>query len=271
MRRFLFLVLLLGLNSSSLAVTASRGPWIDHVLLPIYEGEFGYDYFNGYKLGSHKKHESTSVLSFDNALYFALSPDFALELEVDVARTKKNAWILASAKESCNYVIWDDARGDPFAFSLWGAIAEVPTVALNDPALFHLGNFEGEFELRVGKEWSWGAEWTYRCFGGVSVLGGSRGNLGGKGLLAYQYKCFSHLIEFRGEGYVGGGSRCLHLDHFKGYGPLAYRFIDLFASYSYLCEYGNEFKLELLSRVFSHNSPSGNLGLRFEWTLPFNF
>jgi hypothetical protein len=262
---------LLLIHSSLFAGSILRGPWIDQVLMPIYEGSFGYEYFPDYKSHSHKRKADRFVFTLENGAYFALSPDWAAELGMDLARSKDRSCVVDRVRESLQYAILDDVRGDPLALSVALHLAEVPTVALKDPARFHLGNFEGKLEMLLGKEWSNGPECMWRTYGSFGILKGSRGRAGWTGSFALQRRfCASHMLEARAEGAWGLGENRLRFRHFKGYGPIEYRFLDVFLSYAYTSEYGNLWKLDLFSRVISRNCPWGNLGTKLEWGIPFN-
>ncbi len=64
-----------------------------------------------------------------------------------------------------------------------------------------------------------------------------------------EWRLFCHTL-------WGLGSRNIHIDHFKGYGSIQHRSVNLGFRYTYLLDYFGSLSFEYTSRVYAHNFPA---------------
>lgn len=248
-------------------LAAEESPWIDQVLEPVASLELGYQYFN--KLG-HCRYPGNDF--FGNAgLLFALSSDLCFELEARSTHTHQHGIALDQVKQTARYAYLDDARGDLFALTFGLELVEpISPFGLKDPSFIHHSLFDPELHVAIGKEWICEDEYIWRLYGLAAVGVGVEGSPWMRGNIAAEYQyCLAHVFKGKLIGEGGFGRNDLYLHHFHGYGPIAYRLVDVELEYTYDF---NCFDLSLryLKSLYRHNCPSNVQQISILFSYPFN-
>lgn len=257
---------------ASSLMSTEEAPWIDTVLKPIGSIEAGYQSFNQISTGSHFCRYPGEDLFLSPKLLFALSSDFCLESEIRFTKTHKHNLALDQLKQTGRYVILDDARGDPLAFSIGLELTEaISPFGLKDPSFIHHALFEAEAHAAVGKEWISEEHYQARIYSLFSFGIGIQGSPWTRGRIAASHRIFpDHLIHAYIEGQMGFGNENLHLYHFKGYGSIDYRLIDAVFEYIYFNEYST-ISFKVLKSLYRRNCPVNVMQYILEFNYPFNF
>ncbi len=262
--RFKFIIP--ALIAGSLLFATDELPWIDRVLQPVASLELGYQHFES--LGNCRYPGDDF---FANAgLLFALSTDVCFEVEARGTSTHQHNFTLDQLKQTGRYVILDDARGDLFAFSVGLELVEPMAVGLRDPSFIHHSLFDTELHAAIGKEWICLDEYVWRLYGLGAVGMGIEGYPWMRGAIASEYR-YNYQHYFRGKliGEGGFGNRNIHLNHFRGYGSIAYRLVDVELEYTYVkCDL--ECTVRFLQSLYRHNCPRNLQQVSFMLTYPFN-
>jgi hypothetical protein len=231
-----------------------ESPWIDRTLVPVVGFEVYGETFNA--LNSHGKKISYHgrTLGANGSLYLATS-DLSAEVEVFTARTHKRSYSLDAFKETGRYLIFEDALGDPFAWSVGASFTQVLARGFKDPSLLYQGLFLGEIHTAQGLEICCAPEWTSRlyaleAFGVCSDSPWLRGKFG----VNLSSLC-GHRLACSLEGLYGFGRHKLCPSHFDGYGEVAYRTLDLNLEYSLRTDDWNLYSFGLEYRLYARNAP----------------
>lgn len=166
----------------------------------------------------------------------------------------------------------DDQHGDLLSLVTTIILTEPLSRALHDVSSFHHGHLEGEFCLSLGKKYGYpcSRDFIFRWWNVVGVGGADVGSCWYRGDAVFEYK-YAQTHLFRGfiNMLYGAGHKDLHPHHFKGYGPINHRSIDIGLRYSYEFKYGGTCSLQYARRVYAHNFPEDVNLLLFEYYLPF--
>lgn len=265
MKKLLFVLLF-----ARLAAT-EEAPWIDHVLEPILNLSGTYQEFSSLRChGKNIRYPGKGYLIDSGALY-APDKDYAIQLEMRLARTHAHALAIDQFKETARYIFFDDSEGDEFSLSAGLSFAQVMKIALKDRSQIHHGEFEAEVHGAIGKEWSLAGYRTGRIWGLLGCGIATRGEPWLRGLFAAEaIYCFHHIFQGELEAAGGFGKKSPCQCHFLGYGNVAYRFLDAKLKYGYLNEEGAIFSIEFLQRVLASNAPRSFKQVRMEIVYPFN-
>lgn len=214
--------------------------------------------------------------NLSNALFLDLSArtsytHFAGELEANFAHSHKQTSLEGDALAlTGRYQLRNDVIGDPFSLWIGATVRKVFTNGLHDPIQFYHGGIEGEFHVAAGKEWVCEKFWTHRLWGygliGIADLGSPWTKLGA----AFEINRWDlSKWVFDLEGGLGFGGRKLHVKHFKGYGPLAYRYLQAGIKYAKSWKCGFITEVGLKYRPVAVHCPKHWVELRFALIYPF--
>lgn len=182
----------------------------------------------------------------------------ALEVVVNAAHTKHRSLGFSHATQTGRIQFSDDIIGDDYSITAGLSLSEVMTQTLHDVTFIHQGHIEGLLFLSVGKELS--TSWTRWCQRTYGVMGLGIADHAFPWLYGsahYEWASpVGHIAGIGGSFDIGCGSKNVHLHHFKGYGNIKYRAIDLEAYYNYAFDRATFLKALIDVRVYSKNCPN---------------
>jgi hypothetical protein len=124
--------------------------------------------------------------------------------------------------------------------------------------------------VAIGKEWICEDEYIWRTYGLAAVGIGIKGAPWMRGTFATEYHyCLVHFFRGKLIGEGGFGNKDLHLQHFRGYGKVAYRLADVELEYIYALE-DFELSLKYLKSLYRHNCPANVQQISCVLSYPFN-
>lgn len=265
----LYKYLLPALIAGSSLLATEEAPWIDRVLEPIASLELGYQHFNTVNNGNHFCRYPGRDFFGNVGLLFARSPELCFELEGRFTSTHQHGLALDQVKQTVRYAYLDDARGDLVALTVGLELMEpISPFGLKDPSFIHHSLFDSEVHVAIGKEWICEDEYIWRTYGLAAVGVGIEGYPWMRGTFAAEYHyCLVHL--FKGKLMGEGGFGHNNLQHFHGYGNVAYRLVDVELEYTYVME-DFEISLKYLKSLYRHNCPANVQQISCILTYPFN-
>lgn len=221
-------------------------PWLETYLQPEVRASFRYLAY---------EHSSNNYF-FDASASLTATPTFSVELEAELAKTSRQTWGVDHLKATGRYVLWDDIAGDPLSVTLGLSLIQAFQPSLRDISSFHHGISEAELFLSFGKETAQGEEWVRRWWGFGAIGIASRGFPWYRGRLSYEWR-IRQLFELAifADGLKGAGFKKLHRHHFKGYGAIDHRSVDLGLRLTYLIPFFGSFYVEYAYRPYAQNFP----------------
>lgn len=254
--RFLSLLLI----SATLSATDEL-PWIDRTLVPVVGFEVYGETFDALNSNGNKISYHGRTIGADGSFFIAPMSNLSGEVEVYTARTHKRSYSLDAFKETVRYLIYEDALGDPFAWSVGASFTQVLARGYRDPSLLYQGLFLGEIHTAQGIEVCCTPELTSRVFA-LEAFGfcGDSPWLRGRFGVDMSSLC-GQRIACSLEGLYGFGGHRLCPSHFKGYGSVAYRTLDLNIDYSLRMDDWTTYSIGLDYRLFARNAPMRSLKL----------
>ncbi len=171
------------------------------------------------------------------------------------------------------YMLMDDVDlSDPISLIAGAFLTKATKPAVHNLGSFHHAQFEFGAFLSAGKELSCHEFWVWRGWGSLGLGIGDVGSpwLEASLQLEKNYRNM-HSIKLSLEGLYGfGGNSLKACRHFKGYGPINHRSLDLCASYSYTFSWEGVISLAMAHRVFARNFPSNANMLMLSLNYPFS-
>lgn len=231
-------------------------PWFGPDLL--FQTHLKYLWQNYQKIATGDSSESLHA----NDNFFTLGAllpyhEWSGELELTYADTRHRSMGWDNVRLTGRYLWLNDVNGfDPFSLVTGMTITQASKQAVRDIGSFHHGKIEAEAFVSVGKENPVENFWSSRWWG---VLGIGTADIGYPWLrteAVWEKNWFERQqLRLRALALVGFGHENLHRCHFRGYGPIAHRSVDLAARYSYFFECSGTISLEYCRRVFAYNFP----------------
>lgn len=198
---------------------------------------------------------------------------FCGEFEATVAYTrhqKGGRW--DSFRLTGRYLWLDETRGDVINLTTGLLYTQVYSRALHDISAYHHGHIEGEANFAFGKKYGdlSSKDYAFRWWGvaGVGVADVSKIWFRGDAACEYKYKN-KHLLRLLANTWWGMGHHNLHPNHFKGYGFIRHRSVDLGVRYGWIMERYGTLSIEYARRVFAHNYPEDTNLILFEYAVSF--
>lgn len=218
----------------------------------------------------HKAHDTFSTLNVSYPFKRYLG-----QFEITGAHTRHQSCRIDNFRISGGYQ-WlnDEEDGDLISLVTTIILTEPLGRALHDVSSFHHGHLEGEFCISYGKKYGCHCSKDY-YFRWWNVFGFGSGEEGSPWYRAdaaceYKYGEIHHLRGFVNTLW-GVGGKSLHPCHFKGYGPVRHKSVDVGVRYSYEMGYWGTVSLQYARRVYAHNFPEDTNLFLFEYYLPFEF
>lgn len=172
----------------------------------------------------------------NSSIAMAAMDTYAVELELALADTRKEALHLAAGKITGRYMILRAPVGDPCSLCVGGTLTFPTDEAVKDYNTLYRSNLEFELHAAVGQEYDCGPYWVVRGWTmGVVGIGDSGARPWLRSLSALEWnRCGIHKFSLIADLIYGFGPNPLNINDFKGYGKIHYQLIDLGASYTYL-------------------------------------
>lgn len=254
--RFLSILLI-----SSVLSATDELPWIDRTLVPVVSLEVFGETFDALNSNGNKISYHGRTIGANGSLFIAPMSNLSGEIEVFTARTHKRSYSIDAFKETVRYLIYEDALGDPFAWSVGASFTQVLAQGYRDPSLIYQGLFLGEIHTAQGIEVCCTAEVTSRVFALEAIgFSGDSPWLRGRFGVDLTSLC-GQSIACSLEGLYGLGGHRLCPSHFKGYGSVAYRTLDLNLEYALRTDDWNVYYLGLVYGLYARNAPMRSFSL----------
>lgn len=183
---------------------------------------------------------------------------YAAELELTLAQTQHRNFGFDNVRLTGRYQLLSDVLADPYSLVVGLTLTQCCMESLDDVSSFHHGLFGGELHLAAGKEVSCEEFWVTRYWGVVGIGLADRGsawlrlnaNWERNWWDRHQFRVYLNTL-------WGFGGDSLNIRHFRGYGPINHRSIDLGVRYDYLLECFNNaiFSLAYEHRLYAKNFP----------------
>lgn len=259
-------------------------------LLPLFSHAadlkpwFGNDYdaeihfstlYQNYK-GVEAPHHRYSKRN-ENDVFFNFSLEYPYqrycgEFEAILAHTRHQNCRWDNFQFTGRYKWLDDNEGDPVSLVIGLTFIEPFSRALHDISSFHHGHIEGEINLSFGKQYGscLNEDWVYRWWNVVSFGVADVGSPWMWEDVAFEHNLYSvHRIRYFLHSLWGFGKNNLSEKHFKGYGSIQHRSVDLGIRYSYNLGCRGSLSIQYARRVYAHNFPDNANLVLFEYNLPF--
>ncbi|MBA2727327.1 MAG: hypothetical protein H0U49_04040 [Parachlamydiaceae bacterium] len=261
-----------------LSFAVERAPWLpqDYVI----QTNAGY-LFEDYQqvASSHSTFHKPATNHFFNfnvgGAYYNYTTDRNWYAEADLllASNAKQHFGMDSFFLGGRYLLLDDVGlEDPFSLVVGGELTKATKRGLHNLGSFHHGQVEMEIFLSAGKEFDCREFWVFRSWGSLGLGVADVGSPWLVGSMNFErnYRNF-HRFMCSLEGLYGWGGNSLHPNmHFKGYGPIKHRSLDLTFSYAYSLECEGTFSIAYTHRVYASNFPSNANMLFLSINYPFS-
>lgn len=234
-------------------------PWIGEYLEFEWRNSLLYQNYNALAIDSSYKKRSSNDLFLTTDLSNVIAPDFSVEAELTLARTRKQSWGVDHFSLAGRYVWSDDVWGDPITVTTGFVFTQAFLSSLRDISSFHHGRSEGELFISLGKEVAIeGEEWVSRCWGMVAIGSAiQRRSPWIRSVVAYDHRiCRLHEIGVFANTLWGLGFKTLDPEDFHGYGSIQHQSVDLGLRYTYILQYVGHLNLEYSYRIYARNFPA---------------
>lgn len=230
-------------------------PWLGNVYEFEWRNSLLYQSYPGIAVGAHLQKNQQSDLFYSLSLANSL-PDFGLEIEMNIAKTHRQNFDLDHLKMNARTVWLDDIAGDPVSLTTGICLSKAFWSSLKDLSSFHHGLGEAELFVSIGKEQVLKADKIIRYWMTTGIGCAERGSPWVHLDLSSQARWGNHQWEPVIKSLWGLGNNKLSSHHFKGYGAIDHRSIDISLKYSYLINFFGETSLEYSYRVYAYNFPA---------------
>lgn len=242
-----------------------RLPWFEKDL--VFYGRVQDLYQHYSRIQSTKK--SFSHHADDQFVSLGLSASYSPwsgDIELVFADTNHQHGRWDHCQFTGSYQWMDDIVGD-FASVVFGVrYVSASKSALHDVSSFHHGQNEVELSLSVGKEQTVYDSWGSRYWG-IAVFGlADHGSPWWRMEAAFE-KNWQQVwaLRFYANALYGMGGKSIHPHHFKGYGPIKHRSLDMGLRLTRQTEWCGTWSLECAQRVYSRNFPKNATLIQLEF------
>ena len=196
------------------------------------------------------------------------------EFEATAAFTKHQRRRWDNFRVTGRYQWWNDEfDGDPFSIVTSITLTQAMGRALHDVSSFHHGHIEGEFDFSFGKKYGYpcSKDFVFRWWGVAGIATSDRGSPWARGDAACEYNYSDmHLFRlFLNSLWGMGGYDIRPRHHFKGYGKIAHRSVDVGIRYSLNWGWWGTLSLQYARRVHARNFPKNANLVFIEYYYPF--
>lgn len=167
----------------------------------------------------------------------------------------------------------DESQGAPFSSLVAIIVGEALSRALHDISSFHHGHLEGEVDLSFGQRYGMGCsneDYLFAWWGCLGIGTADQGSPWYRGDAAFEYhfdnsqavRCFVNTL-------WGAGHKNIRKRHFKGYGDINHKSVDVGARYVYNAHCWGTVSLQYARRVYAHNFPKNVNLFLVEYCYPY--
>lgn len=282
-------LLLLFFSIPLVCSATDRKPWIGSEHEAEIRASLLYQNYSSIAASHHRECESDDTESYSsssdhhsfketqNDVFLSFSAAYPLwrfcgEFEATVACTRHQSHCWDNFRITGRYQWLSEIRGASLSMVTGITATEPLSRALHDISSFHHGHVEGEAFLSIGKKYGCTCFKNYQ-FRWWNVAGIGTAEIGSPWIredaaFEYIYCDVNHFRLFVNTLW-GIGKKDLRPEHFKGYGNIKHRSVDVGIRYSFYTGCWGTLSAEYARRIYAHNFPrNANLFL-FEYYLPF--
>ncbi|KPK33501.1 MAG: hypothetical protein AMS24_00965 [Chlamydiae bacterium SM23_39] len=253
MKRYLFITSILIFSCS---FTLEKKPWFGNVYELSLLSKYEYFYFSSVDSATKplKKTNHNNKLHFN--LSFPFSSQISIDSDLELINSPRQSFNINYVGTQLRYLIFDDITGDIVSFVTSTNLKISPKKSVEDISCYSMGEVTFEGNISLGKEFLKKEFWVYRIWAFSALSIANRGSpaisltLSMDGNFYDDYICACQL-DFK-HGY--GKKTKINIKHFKGYGRLREKSVDL------SFKFGKKFKrgfifLEYKRRILAHICP----------------
>lgn len=248
-------------------------PWFGDVYEFHLLSGYTYSRFNKVQNGRPQLTESFNANVIYFGLDFSLSPEWAVDADIQFADTTQMSFNFRTAALQGRYLWLDDIIGDKISLSTGFNARVTPTYALHDISCPSRANIDFELNVSIGKEFEATESWLFRVWGFGCVGHANRGSPWVRGTVALETNIEDqHKLALYADGNNGYGRYpYLSTDHFNGYAKIRTKSIDIGLRYGYRTGVWGTLRFEYARRVLAKAAPAGVNTWIVSYLLPFSF
>ena len=249
-----------------------EAPWLGNVYEFRLYTDFAYSQYS--EISHAIKQPSYAYNNYVNDVAAIFTPTQTLELEVELnmARTPHQTYGFRSAALQARVLFLDDIAGDFVTLNAALNTRAVGGRSVRDVSSPYASYWNGEATVSVGKEFTKELDWKTRgyLFGSVGLA--NHGSFWNRYKASFEARFLSHqALEAFSVGYFGYGSeKDIDIEHFKGWGFIRHRSIDIGAKYSYIFDLWGTLSASYACRVWAYSYPEREQTVQVSYTLPFS-
>lgn len=234
-----------------------KKPWIVNVNEINVLSKYEYFYFSTVDSAIKQLTKTNHNNKFHFNLSFPASSKISIDSDLDLINSPRQSFNLNYFGSQLRYLILDDITGDIISFTTSVNIKISPKKSVKDISCYSMGEVTMEGNISLGKEFFKKEFCMYRIWGLGALSIANRGSpaisltfaIDGNFYDNYLYSC---KLNFK-HGY--GKKTKVNIEHFKGYGRLREKNLDLsFKLGKKLGKWSSIF-LEYKRRVLAHSCP----------------
>jgi hypothetical protein len=216
-----------------------------------------------------KRNENDEFMTLSAAYPFMR---YCGEFEATAANTRRQHFRWDNFRFTGRYQWLNEGDGSAFSLVTGITLTQPFSKALHDISSFHHGHIEGEFDLSIGKNYGY-CEDTYHSFCWWNVIGIGTSDIGSPWVRGDAGCEYSYEDAHRLRGFIntlwGLGKNNLKHHHFKGYGSIRHKSVDLGIRYGYSLGCWGTLSFEYARRVYASNFPENVNLVLLEYYFPF--
>lgn len=260
----------------SLSLFATQlAPWFGNVY--EFEPTVSYLHFHSRKIDMDEKtrHHRLwgNIETF--SLMFTPMPEVSTEFEISGFNSREHEFGLEKTKGTARYLFLNDVAGDIVSVSSGISTSFIPRRSFHDISLMHHGYYETEIHGAIGKEFGFlGISNFFSRAYFVSLLGVAERGCPWVREEAHFEELFQDIcsLDLFCKAERGFGKHQIHhIHHFKGYGEIHYRTIDLGLGLNYNIDDFGLLYAKGLYRVNAKNAPKELYAFEVGLDVPFSF
>lgn len=255
--------------ASALGYAADLQPWHQTDLELYPKLDLLYQNYSKINSSAHSKNVSAN----DCFVTFGISSSYSAWdafLELTCADTRRQSFGFDNFRITGRFQWLSDIIDDPVTLTTGLVLTGASETALHDISSFHHGTFEAEANVSVGKEIECLQDWVIRYWGVFGIGIGNHGSPWVRGDLAWEKNfCQDGVLRLFANTLWGWGNHSLHVRHFKDYGPVRHRSLDLGLRLTKATPCWGTFYIEYAYRIIASNFPARTNLLLFSYTYPF--
>lgn len=197
--------------------------------------------------------------------------NYSGEVELTVADTHQQHLDVDNIRLTGRYLAMDDILGDPVSLTVGASVIQAFRHSLFDISSFHHAQIAVEGHIAFGQECSCYELWTSRWWSVFRCGGGDTGALWMSGFCAWEKNWDNeHELRLFAESLYGFGGRNIRsYEHFRGYGGIKHRSLDVGVRYTRLFAYGEALSIQYSFRPYAYNFPACASLLEIKLFYPF--